>query len=175
MKNRLSIWALILIFCFGAGIASAGVPEISAPPVSRIEPGEEFDVDIFVVCHAVEADYTVTLTLHPRFEFVEEGSGMVIADDNASITITGYDKDNPRFEFPMRALNDTPDGDYNIQYAVYWNGSETGFRETVVDGGSVRVSVGEGGEDSPCSSTGILILPILAIVTAFCIVKKKSG
>jgi hypothetical protein len=173
MRKGLVICLLIIIFCVSVGIASAGVPTIHANDIFSIEPGDEFEVEVFIECHAVEANYTVNVTLHPRFQFVEEESDMIISGTNASITYLGYDTDELRFEFPMMALNDTPEGDYNIPYRVYWNGSETSFVFTLVESDTVQVSVGEGG-DSACSTTDSLILPIFGISIAFGIFKKQK-
>lgn len=173
MGKGLVTWMPIIIFLISAGIVSAGVPTINANDVFNVEPGDTFEVEVFVECHSVEANYTVSVTLHPRFQFVEEGSDMNISGTNASITYLGYDTDELRFEFPMVALNDTPEGDYNIPYQVYWNGSETSFVLTLIESDTVRVSVGEGG-DSACSTSDFIILPILGISIAFCIVKKQK-
>ncbi len=175
MRKRLVICVFLIAFCILAGFVSAGKPEVNANDViSRVDPGEEFDVNIFIDCHANVANYTVKITGSPRFRFVEDGSDMVISGSNASITKMGFDEENLRFKFPMMALNNTPDGDFSIHYEAYWNGSETGFVPELVESDSVRVSVGEGGEDSPCSSAGFVILPVLAVGTAFSIVKKGS-
>ena len=173
MSKNLIICMLIFALCFSVGIASAGIPEIEANDILRREPGEEFDVVIFVNSHA-EADYTVNLTRHPRFQFVEEGSNMNVSGDSALITYTGYDTDSLRFEFPMVAENDTPEGDYNIQYEVYWNGSETGFNYTLVEDQTVKISIGEGGDSSTCSSSALLVLPVLAFGTSLGISKKRK-
>ncbi len=172
MPKNLITCMLIFALYFSVGIASAGVPEIEANDILHREPGVEFDVVIFVNSHA-DADYTVNVTLHPRFQFVENGSAMNVTGDTASITYTGYDTDSLRFEFPMVAENDTPEGDYNIQFEVYWNGSETGFNYTLVDDDTVKISIGEGGDSSPCSSSALLVLPVLAFGTSFGITKKK--
>jgi len=173
MGKSLAILMITFAFCITAGFVSAGIPEINANDVLSVEPEEEFEVEVFVKCHAEEANYTVNVTLHPRFEFLEEGSDMNVSGNNASITYLGYDTDELRFEFPMMALNNTPEGDYNLNYQVYWNGSETGFVLTLVESDSVRVSVGEGGQDT-CSSSSLIILPITAFVTMFFIVKKEK-
>lgn len=173
MRKGLVICMLIITFCVSAGFASAGVPTIHANDVLNIEPGEEFDIVIFVECHASVANYTVNVTLHPRFQFVEEGGDMVVSGSNASITYLGYDTDDLRFEFPMFALNNTPEGDYNIPFQAYWNGSETSYVLAQVESDTVQVSVGEGGR-SPCSTTDLLILPVFGVSIAFCIVKRQK-
>lgn len=173
MRKGLVMCMLIIIFYVLSGLASAGVPTIHANDVFHIEPGNDFDVVIFVECHAEVANNTVTVIRHPRFEFVEEGSDMVVDGDNASITETGYDTDEIRFEFPMMASNNTPEGDYNMHYEVHWNGSETGFVYTLVESDTIQVSVGEGG-DSACSTTDFILLPVFGLSIAFCIVKRQK-
>ena len=173
MRRSLVIWIIILTFCVFAGIATAGVPTIRTNEVKNIEPEEIFEVAIIVESHAV-SNYTVEVTLHPRFEFADNESDMNITGDMASITIEGIDKDVLRFEFPMMAKNDTPEGEFNIQYEVYWNGTETGSTRELVKSDEVTVSVGEGGDTGPCSSSSLLVLPVLFVGIAFLIVKKES-
>ncbi|UCE38043.1 MAG: hypothetical protein JSW00_02025 [Thermoplasmata archaeon] len=173
MRRSLALYTIITTFCVFAGIASAGEPDVSANNVIGIEPEEEFDLVIFVESHADDSNYTVIVTLHRRFEFVENKSDMIISGDEASITLEGDDKDELRFEFPMMAEEDTPEGSYHIDYEAYWNGSETDFENKLIKMDSVRVSVGEGGRSS-CSTTDFLILPVLAIGLVFCIVKKEK-
>lgn len=173
MRKRTVIWVFMFTFCVFAGMANAGEPVITANDRFGVDAGEEFDVVIFVECHEDVANYTVRVTLHPRFEFVEEDSDMVVSGSNASITHMGYDQDSLRFEFPMVATNDTPEGDYHIPYSVYRNGSETNFILTLEESDTVRISIGEGGGENPCSSTSFLILPVFAVGCAFCIVKKQ--
>lgn len=174
MTNRTVIWALLLTFYILAGMVSAGEPEIDARDVLSVDVGEEFEVDIIVTFHEDVANYTVSVTLHPRFEFVEGNPDMVVSGDNASITYEGRDQESIRFEFQMMALNNTPDGDYHIPYSVYWNGSETNFTTTLVESDTVRVSVGEGGGDNPCGTSSFLILPVFVVGTAFCFVKRQG-
>lgn len=155
------------------GIASAGVPTINANDIFHVEPGEAFDLVVFVECHTDVANYTVAVTLHPRFEFLPEGSDMDVLDDKASITYVGYDTDILRYEFPMMAKNDTPEGDYNTDYAVFWNGSETGYNISQVSSDSVTIGVGEGTSGS-CTTLSFVIVPVLAVVTSFTIIKKHK-
>jgi hypothetical protein len=159
--------------CIFAGIATAGVPTIRTNTVKNIEPEELFEIEIIVESHAV-SNYTVEVTLHPKFEFAENESDMNITGDTASITIDGIDTDVLRFEFPMMAKNDTPEGEFKIQYRVYWNGTETGFTRELIESDTVTVSVGEGGDTGPCSSSSLLVLPVLFIGISFFIVKKES-
>ncbi|UCF09094.1 MAG: hypothetical protein JSW28_05275 [Thermoplasmata archaeon] len=153
------------------GAASAGVPEVYANDIFHAEPGVVFELLIFVECHADASNYTVTVNLHPRFVFAEEGSDMTVSDRNASITYLGYDADTLRFEFPMAAENNTPDGKYLTTYSVHWNGSETGFTPQLAESGHVSISVGEGTSGS-CTTLGFVVLPLLALVTSFMIVKR---
>ncbi|MEE9150698.1 MAG: hypothetical protein V3U20_02550, partial [Thermoplasmata archaeon] len=164
----------IIAFWVLAGITSAGVPTVEPHDVFRTEPGEKFEVEVLVICHADVANYTVSVTLHSRFQFVENDSDMVVSGTNASITYEGQDTDELFFEFPMVAKNNTPDGNYNIQYEVYWNGSETGFVSTLVERDTVSVSVREG-EESPCSSTGFVVLPLFAVGIVFSVFNKQKG
>ena len=172
MNYRTVIWVLSLTFCVFSGMASAGEPVVTANDVFSVDPGEGFEVDIFVECHEDVANYTVSVTIHPRFEF-GESSVMVVSGNNASITYMGYDQDSLRFEFPMVATNDTPEGDYHMPYSVYRNSSETGFMLTLEETDTVRVSVGEGGGENPCTTTSFLILPVFAVGCTFCIVKRQ--
>jgi hypothetical protein len=159
--------------CIFAGIATAGVPTIRTNEVKNIDPEELFEIEIIVESHAV-SNYTVEVTLHPKFEFADNESDMNITGDTASITIDGIDTDVLRFEFPMMAKNDTPEGEFKIQYRVYWNGTETGFTRELIESDTVTVSVGEGGDTGPCSSSSLLVLPVLFIGISFFIVKKES-
>ncbi|UCG69469.1 MAG: hypothetical protein JSV09_00130 [Thermoplasmata archaeon] len=174
MKKSLAILMLVIALFYFSGFASAGVPTVESYDVFHIEPGEEFEVEVLVICHADVANYTVTVTLHSRFQFAENDSDMVISGINASVTYEGRDTDELFFEFPMVANNNTPDGNYNIQYEVYWNGSETGFVPTFVERDTVRVSVREG-EESPCSSTSFIILPLFAVGMAYPAFKGLKG
>jgi hypothetical protein len=160
MKVRLIMGILISVFVLYAGLASAGVPEVRANDRFAVEPEEEFDIVIFVDAHATEANYTVVVTLHQRFEFAADPGDVNVTGDTGTITYVGYDTDSLRFEFPMFAKNETPEGDYNIPYEVKWNGAETNFTLEDVEEGTVRVSIGEGGGDTNCSSAFFLILPV---------------
>lgn len=115
MKKSLAILMLVIALFYFSGFASAGVPTVESYDVFHIEPGEEFEVEVLVICHADVANYTVTVTLHSRFQFAENDSDMVISGINASVTYEGRDTDELFFEFPMVANNNTPDGNYNIQ------------------------------------------------------------
>jgi hypothetical protein len=170
------ILLLVMSMITFSTLASAGVPEIQANDKSLVEPEEDFDLVVFVDCHADVANYTVIVTLHPRFEFAEDPGDMVVANDSASasITLLGYDQDGLRFEFPMHALNETPEGDYNIPYEVKWNGSETSFALESVEEGTVRISVGEGGSEGACGTTGLLVLPFVGFGAGMVIDKKRK-
>jgi hypothetical protein len=173
MRRSLVIWITIFTLTIFAGIATAGVPTIKTAEVKNIEPEELFEIEIIVESHAV-SNYTVEVTLHPRFKFAGNESDMNITGDTASITIDGIDTDVLRFEFPMMAKNDTPEGEFNIEYRVYWNGTETGFTKELVESDKVTVSIGEGGDTGPCSSSGLLVLPLLCVGVAFLIIKKEN-
>jgi hypothetical protein len=173
MRIRLAIFILFLVFLLFASTASAGVPEVRANNRFSIEPGEEFDIVVFVDCHADEANYTVIVTLHQRFEFADDTGDMNVSGDTATIIYVGYDTDSLRFEFPLVAKNGTPEGDYNIPYEVKWNGTETSFTLSSVEEGTVRVSVGEGGGDTNCASVSIIILPIMGMGIIYTIDKKR--
>jgi len=163
----------ITILTLISSTASAGVPEVDALPVFHADPGQVFDLTIFVECHADVGNYTVIVTLHPRFEFVPEGSDMNVSGDVAEITYIGYDLDSLRYEFPMVAKNDTPEGDYNTPYAVFWNSSETGYMPSQVVSSNVEISVGEGTSGS-CATLNFTIFPALAVISSFTIVKKRK-
>jgi hypothetical protein len=171
MRNILYVAAFAVILTLISGAASAGVPTVDANDVFHVEPGDTFDVVIFVECHAEVANYTVIVTLHPRFQFVPEGSDMNVTGDGASITYVGYDTDILRYEFSMVAENDTPEGDYKTAYAAFWIGSETGFNSSQVTSGSITISVGEG-TDGSCSTLSFTIFPALAVISSFTIVKR---
>ncbi len=173
MRRSLVIWITILTLCIFAGIATAGVPTIRTGEAKNKEPEEIFNVVVIVESHAV-SNYTVEVTLHPKFEFADNESDMNITGDTASITLDGIDTDVLRFEFPMMAKNETPEGEFNIQYSVYWNGTETGFTRELVESDTVTVSIGEGGDTGPCSSSSLLVLPVLFVGISFLIVKKES-
>ncbi len=173
MRLNMIMLVFIMTFCILAGIATAGIPTIRTSEVKNIEPEEIFEIEIIVESHAV-SNYTVEVTLHPRFEFADNKSDMNITGDTASITLHGIDTDVLRFEFPMMAKNDTPEGEFKVQYRVYWNGTETGFVRTLVESDTVAVSIGEGGDTGPCSSSSLLVLPILGVGITFLIVKKES-
>ncbi len=170
---------LLCVILFGvtltliSSIASAGVPTVYANDIFRVDPGEIFDVVVIVECHAEVANYTVIVTLHPRFEFAPEGSDMNVSGDSATIIYLGYDTDSLRFEFPMMAKNDTPEGDYTTAYAAFWSGSETGFITSQVSSDAVTISVGEGTSGS-CSTLSFTIFPALAVISSFTIVKKHK-
>jgi len=153
--------------------ASAGVPEVNVGPIFSVDPGQVFDLVFFVDCHADVGNYTVIVTLHPRFEFAPAGSDMNVTGDVAEITYIGYDLDSLRFEFPMMAKNDTPEGDYNIPYAVFWNSSETGYMPSQATSTNVEISVGEGASGS-CTTLSFTILPTLAVISSFTIVRKRK-
>jgi hypothetical protein len=174
MKRSLVLFMLIFILVYFSGFVNAGVPTVESYDVFNVEPGEEFEAEILVICHADLANYTVSVTLHPRFQFIENESDMVISGVNASITYEGLDTDELIFEFPMVSKNDTPDGNYNIKYEVYWNGSGTGFIPTFVESGTVQVSVREG-EDTPCSSTSFVILPLFGGGMIYSAYKRQKG
>lgn len=157
-----------------SSLASAGIPEIQANDKSLVEPEEEFELVVFVDCHADVANYTVIVTLHPRFEFAEDTGDMEVTNDSASITLLGYDQDSLRFEFPMLAVNETPEGDYNIPYEVKWNGSETSNVLTSVEEGTIRVSIGQGGSEGGCGTTGLLVLPFVGFGAAVVLDKKRK-
>ena len=171
MRKLLFIFSFTVTLTFISGIASAGVPTIYANDVFHVDPGEDFEVVVIVECHAEVANYTVIVTLHPRFEFAPEGSDMAVSGDSATIMYLGYDTDSLRFEFSMMAKNDTPEGDYNTDYAVFWNGSETGFMISQVSSDFVSISVGEGTSGS-CSTLSFVVFPVLGVVSSFTIVKK---
>lgn len=173
MRTALSILVVITSLTLLSGAAGAGVPTIHANDIFHTEPGETFDVVVLVECHAQEANYTVVVKLHPRFEFVPEGSAMNVSGDSASITYTGYDEDTLRFEFPMMPKDDTPEGEYKTGYSVFWTGPETGNMTSQVTSSSVAVSVGEGTSGS-CATLSFVILPILALVSSFAIIRKKG-
>ena len=173
MKKLLCLISFVVTLTFISGIASAGVPEVYANDVFHVDPGEVFDAVIIVECHADVANYTVIVTPHPRFEFAPEGSDITIVGESAFIMYLGYDTDRLRFEFPMMAKNDTPEGDYNTEYAVLWNGSETGNFISQVSSDSVTISVGEGTSGS-CSTLSFVVFPVLGVVTSFTIVKKHK-
>jgi hypothetical protein len=99
---------------------------------------------------------------------------MEIVGDTASTTYFGFDQDSLRFEFPMMAQNETPEGDYHLRYEAYWNGSETSFVYTLVDSGQVRVSVGEGGGEGTCNSSSLLVLPFAFLGIVFIYDKKRK-
>lgn len=164
---------LITFFVLYAGFASAGVPEVRANDRFAVEPEEEFNIVIFVDAHAVEANYTVMVTLHQRFDFAADPGDVNVTGDKGTITYVGYDTDSLRFEFPMFAKNETPEGDYNIPYEVKWNGSETNFVLTDVEEGTVRVSVGEGGGDTNCSSAFLIIIPVSSIGILYSYIKRR--
>ena len=138
-----------------------------------MEPEEEFNLVIIIDSHA-DANYTVEVSLHPHFEFSENIGDMIITNNSAYIIYIGYDTDSIRFEFPMMAKNATPEGDYNIPYKVFWGGSETSFNLSSVEEGTVRVSVGEGGSEGGCNSTGLLVLPFAGLGTTYVIDKKRK-
>jgi hypothetical protein len=163
---------LMVLLVFSA-TASAGVPEVRSNNLFSVEPEEEFEIVIFVDPHAAEANYTVSVTLLQRFAFASNSGDVNVSGDTGSITYIGYDTESIRFEFPMFAVNGTPEGDYNIPYEVKWNGSETSFVLTSVEEGTVRVSVGEGGGDTNCSSAIIIILPITGMGIIYTFIKKK--
>jgi hypothetical protein len=167
------ILILVMILLTFAGYASAGIPEVSANNRYSVEPDEEFDLVIIIDSHG-EANYTVEVTLHPRFEFSSNVGDMEVTNNSAEITYLGYDTDSIRFEFPMMAKNETPEGDYNVPYKVFWNGSETSFNLTSVEEGTVRVSVGEGGSEGGCNTAGLLVLPIAGLGTSYVVDKKKK-
>jgi hypothetical protein len=169
MKTQLVIGILIATFVLYAGLASAGVPEVRADDRFNVEPEEEFDLVVFVDAHAVEANYTVIVTLNQRFEFAADPGDVNVSGKIGTITHIGYDTESIRFEFPMFAVNGTPEGDYNIPYEVKWNGSETSFNISDVEEGTVRVSIGEGGSETNCSSAFFLVLPAsgLGIIYAY--------
>lgn len=173
MRKLLCLISFAVILTFISGIASAGVPEVYANDIFHVDPGETFDVVVIVECHAEVANYTVIVTLHPRFDFAPQGSDMNVSDDVATITYVGYDTDTLRFEFPMVAQNDTPEGDYNTPYALFWNGSETGYMPSQVSSDTVVISVGEGTSGS-CSTLSFTILPALAVISSFTIVRKHK-
>ncbi len=173
MRIRLTIFVLFMVFLVFCATASAGIPEVRSNNLFSVEPEEEFEIVIFVDSHAAEANYTVIVTLHQRFEFASDPGDVNISGDTGTITYIGYDTDSLRFEFPMFAVNETPEGDYNIPYEVKWNGSETSFVLTSVEEGTVRVSVGEGGGDTNCSSVIFLILPISSIGLIYAVYKRK--
>jgi hypothetical protein len=168
------ILLLVMSLLTFSTLASAGIPEVQVNNVASVEPEEDFDIVIFVDAHADIANYTVIVTLHPRFEFGQTPSEMVVRNDSASLTLLGYDQDSLRFEFPLIAQNGTPEGDYNIQYEVKWNGSETSNLLESVEEGTVRVSVGQGGSEGACGSTGLLILPFVGLGAATVLDKRRK-
>lgn len=173
MRIKLAIIVLFLAFLVFSQTASAGIPEVRANNLFSVEPEEEFEIVVFIDAHAVEANYTVIVTLHQRFEFAADPGDVNISGNTGTITYVGYDTDSIRFEFPMFAKNETPEGDYNIPYEVKWSGSETSFNLTDVEEGTVRVSVGEGGGDSNCASAIFLIFPISTIGLIYTVYKRK--
>jgi hypothetical protein len=174
MKIRIMILLLVMSMITFSSLASAGVPEVQADDRFSVDTEEEFDLVIFVDCHADVANYTVIVTLHPRFAFAEDPGEMVVTNDSASITLLGYDTDSLRFEFPMYAVNETPEGDYNIPYEVKWNGSETSFALESVEEGTVRVSVGEGGSEGACGTSSLLVLPFVGFGAGMVLDKKRK-
>jgi hypothetical protein len=173
MKKLLIVFSFAVTLTYISGIASAGVPEVYANDVFHVEPGEVFDAVVFVECHADVANYTVIVTLHPRFEFAPQGSDMNISDDVATITYLGYDTDILRFEFPMTAKNDTPEGDYTTAYASFWNGSETSYMPSQVSSDAITISVGEGTSGS-CTTLSFVVFPALGVVSSYTIVKRHK-
>jgi hypothetical protein len=173
MKIGFTMYILLLLLLSYATLASAGVPDVETVNIPSVDPQEEFEIEILVKSHA-EANYTVNVTLHARFQFAGNNSDMVIEGDTGSITYTGFDQDSIRFEFPMVALNDTPEGDYHMNYEVYWIGSETSFNYTLTDSGQVRVSVGEGGGEDACNTSSLLVLPFASLGIVFIYDKKRK-
>jgi hypothetical protein len=173
MRIKLAMFILFLTFLVLSHTASAGIPEVRANNLFNVEPEEEFEIVIFVDAHADEANYTVIVTLHQRFEFASDPGDVNVSGNEGTITYVGYDTDSIRFEFPLFAKNGTPEGDYNIPYEVKWNGSETSFVLTDVEEGTVRVSVGEGGGDTNCSSAIFLIIPAFSIGIIYAVNKRK--
>jgi hypothetical protein len=171
MRKFLIVFSFVVTLTYISGIASAGVPTVYANDIFTVDPGEVFDVVVIVECHAEVGNYTVIVTLHPRFEYAPEGSDMNVSDDVATITYLGYDTDSLRFEFPMIAKNDTPEGEYNTPYAVFWNSSEIGNLPSQVTSDTVVISVGEGTSGS-CSTLSFTILPALAVISSFTVVRK---
>ena len=170
----MAVCLFVITFCVLPGLVIAREPDIFAYDERDVEPGEIINVLIHVECHSYEANYTVKVTIVAGFVFVEEASDMDISEDTATITYLGDEGETLDFKFPMMVLNETRNGNYDIPYEAYWNGSETGFVQELVKSDSVRISVvGEEGE-SPCSSTDFILVPILGLGTAYCIVKRQK-
>jgi hypothetical protein len=170
----IAIFFLVTTFLVFSAIGGAEEPDVTTNDVFGVESGEVFNVVIYVTCNSYEANYTVIVTTNERFQFIEEASDMDVSGDIARIDYFGVEGETLDFKFPMEAQEDLPGGDYEIPYDVYWMGEETGYIQELVRSGFVSISALGEKEQSPCSSVGFVVLPILSVGTVYCVFKKDG-